>query len=255
MKQMARKEKDVRSGNVGARQIMSRGLLFLLLAVSLLVPIQGAHATVQSTSGSVSLGNILPSGVTSYTVDYTYPSTATVGTNLTISLTLHVNSLSGNIEYVTNYKLLEFLYIGSQLVGNSAIKSPLNASYLYAGASWGPNNVTIPLTAANTGLATGQSANASLSITMQDEVFYATTVYVGYYQSEPAMEGQAGEFLIQNVVPSSSTSTSTSTSSQNSGQSYVPYALLASGAVLMVLAVALPRRPQVAPKPEIKTQS
>src|ERR1017187_7398895 len=102
---MPRKEKIVRSSSVGARQTMSLSLLLVLLAMSFLIPIHGAHAAVQMTSGSVQLGNTLPSGSTSYTVSYSYPATAALGNNVSISLTLHVDSLNGNVEYLTDYKL------------------------------------------------------------------------------------------------------------------------------------------------------
>jgi hypothetical protein len=241
---MLSKKRDGRHGGI-LRNTPWR-LLPVLLTMSLLIPVQNAFAAPQITSGTVQLSNVFQYGSTAYSVDYSYPSTAHVGTNLSITVTLHVLSLGGTIEYITNYRIIVDVYIGTLHVQNGSAKSNINASFLYPGATWGPNNVTIPLSAGNTGLAEGASANASVKITLQnfDYVHYFAQFI---YTSEPAMQGFAGGLLIQNTAAS----TSTSETGQGSGQTYLPYALLASGAVLMLLAVALPRSsrlPQGNPK-------
>ncbi len=208
----------------------------MLLTMVSLVPVQNAFAAAPVTSGTLQLSNVFTYGNTAYAVDYSFPSTAKVGTNLNITVTMHILSLTGTIEYITNYRIIVDVYIGTLLVQNGSVASAVNASYLYPGATWGPNNVTIPLSAGNTGLALGQSANASVKIIMQNEDYihyFAQFVAV----TEPAMQGYAGGLLIQNVPAS----TSTSVTGPSSGQTYLPYALLASGAVLMLLAVVFPR--------------
>jgi hypothetical protein len=215
----------------------------VLLTTVLLLSFQGVNAAVQTTSGATAqLGNALTYGNTSYVVYYSYPSTAEVGTNLTIALTLHLNAFTGQAEYITGYALEAQIFIGadelhSTLFGPSGFNA---SSFLYPGASWGPNYLTFPLTENNTGVAKGESVNASVNVILRDTPYYGVPV-LGYL-TEPAMEGQAGSLLIQNAVASSSTSTSTS--GQGSGQALLPYALLASGAVLMVAAVVMPRGPK-----------
>ncbi len=218
----------------------------LLLFLILLSTFQSASAAVQIESGSTQqLGNTLNHGTTSYVVDFTYPSVAQVGTNLTISLTLHVGQFNGIIEYTTAYELQVALDVEGQqqqvtLYGPGGFNA---SSFLYPGGIWGPNNATFPLTAANTGLAAGQSANATFSITLLD------SVEVGYpyliYATEPPMTGQGGTFLIQNEVASITTTTSTSsTTAQGTNHTLLPYALLASGAVLIAAAIFVPRGPR-----------
>jgi hypothetical protein len=221
-------------GEGGARGSTRWRFLPVLLALSLLIQGQNAFASGQTTTGTLQVGNTFSYGATSYSLDYSYPTTANVGSNVTITTTLHVDSLGGIIEYISQYRVIVDVFIGTLHVQNASTKSPINGSFLYPGATWGPNNVTIPLTAANTGLAVGASANASVRITLENDDYihngpYATLV------SEPPMQGFVGGLLLQNVAQS--TTSSTSTTVQTSSQTYLPYALLASGAVLMLLAV------------------
>lgn len=221
-------------------------LLPFVFALILLAPFQGASAAVQMISGSTQqLGNTEAHGSTSYVVNYTYPATAQVGTNLTISLTLHVGQFSGLIEYITAYELEVQLFIGAQeqqvtLYGPAGFNS---SSFLYPGGIWGPNNATFALTQLNTGLTRGQSANATFSVVLldTDEIGYPYLTYV----TEPPMTGSGGTILVQNQVASSITSTSSAaTSGPSAGQAILPYALLTSGAVLMAAAVFFPRGPR-----------
>lgn len=242
---MLRSEKEGH-GRAGRKGKVLKRCSPLLLTLILLAPFQGASAAVQMISGSTQqLGNTMAHGTTSYVVDYTYPSTAEVGTNLTVSLTLHVGQFGGIIEYITAYELQVELYVGTQqqqvtIYGPAGFNS---STFLYPGGIWGPNNATFPLTEADTGLAPGQSTNATFSVTLLD------SVEVGYpyliYATEPPMEGQGGTLLIQNAVTSSTSSTSTT--SQSTGQALLPYALLASGAVLIAAAIFLPRGPRSPP--------
>jgi hypothetical protein len=205
----------------------------------LLISFQGASAAVQTTSGSTPpMGNTLPRGTTSYVVSYSYPSTAQVGTNLTIALTLRVISLGGIVQYTSNYDLEALVFIGTHLL-NGSVHSPAGAPNLYPGSSWGPNNVTIPLTAENTGLAKGESANATIGIILNDYVFYGAPISV--FEPESPMQGQGGSLVIENAVSASS---STSGLGFGAGQTYLPYLLLASGALILVAAVYFLRGPR-----------
>ncbi len=236
---MPRNKKVGRNRTGGSSLIVAWRFLSLLPIVFLLVPIPNALAAVQNTSGKLQLSNALSNGSTTYSVDYSYPSTAEVGTNLTITMTLNVVSLTGQIDHITDYRLIAYIYVGTQFVGSGYINSSATDRLLYPGASWGPNNVTVPLTAGNAGIAKGASANASVSIALQDKAYFVLPAGAqGFYQAEPLMQGLAGDLLIQNAVASTSTS---ATGQGIGGQTYVPYVLLASGAVLMFLAVVLPR--------------
>ena len=239
---MLRKKEYNRGREGGTRRPTPWRLSLALLTVVLLVPVQDALAVVQSTSGTVLLGNTVEYGTTAYSVHYTYPSTAAVGTNLTITVTLHVNSLTGLVEYIADYRLVADISIGANELAGTAFSAD-NAPFLYPGASWGPNNVTIPLTANNTGLAKGASANATVSITLGDEVYYGGGLST--YTTEPPMQGPAGSLVIQDSVAPISGSTTSQVTGQ--ARTYLPYALLALGVVLMLSAVLLPHRPRSPP--------
>jgi hypothetical protein len=197
-----------------------------------LTPFYGVNAESQITSGTAQLSNTLQYGSTAYSVDYSYPSTVEVGTNLTITVTLHVKSLTGVVEYVNDFRLVANLYVGPQLVLNGSINSGTQPLFLHPGATWGPKDLTIPLTASNTGIAKGSSANATLSITLGDTVWVADP-RIGDYHTEPAMQGDAGGLVIQNAVASPGDSTT----GRVTVQTILPYALLGSGAVLVLLSV------------------
>jgi hypothetical protein len=96
------------------------------------------------------------------------------------------------------------------------------------------------LTAENTGIAKGQSANATVTVTLQDLVWYTTPISL--LDTEPPMEAGAGSLIIENPATPVSSSNTGQTTGQT--QTYLPYALLASGAVLMLSAVFLSRGPR-----------
>jgi len=239
---MAGGKKDgLRQGRATKRNA-ARIFLPLILTLILLIPAQDIHARAQLTSGSTAPeGNTLQYGTTSYTVYYSYPSAVDVGSNLTILLTLHLNAFTGAYEYIINYNLIATLFFGSNVL-MGGIASPQGAPHLYPGANWGPENITIPLTPANTGLAEGQSVNASVSIRSEDWVYYGGVAF-GYF-TEPPVQWSAGSLLLQNPASNSTTTSSSSGPTTTSAQGYLPYALVAAGVVLMALAVVLPRGPR-----------
>jgi hypothetical protein len=236
--QMLRKEKYGGRGK-GPRRTVACLLLPALLVIVTLTPFNGARAaTAQNTSGTIHLSNSLDYGNTAYSVDYSYPSTAEVGTNLTIAVNLHTISLTGLIEYVNNFRLVAFVYIGPQIVLNGSIDSGSQPLYQRSGATWGPSNIIVPLTDRNTGVSVGESANATVSITLSDTLWVGGPA-ISQYRTEPAMQGDAGALVIQNGVTSSG-----SQPAQDTAQTYLPYALVASGAVLMLLTVFFLRGPR-----------
>jgi len=209
------------------RGLMAVVTLSLILAFSA----QNATAQTRSVSGAATLSNTLEYGNTSYSIEYTHPVTAQVGTNFTITIFLHVNAITGLAEYITNYRIIVNLFLGTQYALNGSITSSYADPYLYPGADWGPRNVSIPLTAENTGVTRGQSANATVRVTLGDTIHYGGQI--GTFIPEPLMQGSAGTVILQNSLSTSN--------GQAGSQSFLPYALMASGVVLMLSAALLPR--------------
>src|SRR6266851_8487267 len=178
-----------------SKRTAARSFLPLLLASTLLIPVQGVGAAGQTMTGTIQLSNTLAYGNTAYSVDYSYPSTAQVGTNLTVKVSLHVIALTGLVEYVNQYRLHLSVAVGTQHVLTGDVFSNQNSSHLYPGSTWGPFNVTIPMTESNTGLVKEQSANATTIIALQDQIWYGGNI--GVWITEPAMQGTAGRLVIQ----------------------------------------------------------
>jgi hypothetical protein len=208
-----------------------RGVLFAALAVLVLTSL-GSSAHAEETSGTVQLGNSLKYGDTSYSVDYTFPAAAQVGTNLTIDVTLHVDSLTGLLQYISAYVLSAKVFVGNQQI-NGSVSLTQDKNFLYPGQTWGPYNITIPLSENDTGLAKGEEANATVGIILQDSVFNGSPYNV--LSTEPPMEGAAGSLLIVN--PTTSALTNHSIAGQG-GETYLPYFLLTGAGLVVVLAAA-----------------
>jgi hypothetical protein len=239
---LLRKEKEGGCREDGAHRTLPRRFLLVLVTIILLTPFYGVYAAAQITSGTTHLSNTLQYGVTVYSVDYSYPSTAEVGSNLTISVTLHVNSLTELVEYVNDFRLVANVYVGPQLVLNGSIAGGGKPLFLHPGSTLGPIGISIPLTARNTGVAEGASANATVSVTLVDTIWVARPLVgpaSGDYYTEPAMQGAAGALVIHNAVASTNSSTG-----QGTVQTILPYALLVSGAALVLLFVFFPRGPR-----------
>ena len=231
------------NGSRGAMPASFRRFLPVLLTAALLIPIQSVDAAAPTTSGTIQLGNTLIYGTTAYAMDYNYSSQAQVGSNLSITITLHIGALTGLVEYISHYQIIVDVNLPGTRVLNSSIIGGNNSAFpipKYPGSVWGPNTVHIPLTADNTGLAKGQTANATVSVILQDLVWYGGQL--GIFDSEPPMQGSAGSVTISNGATTSTGSSTGQTGGQT--QAYLPYALLASGAVLMLSAVFLPRGPR-----------
>jgi hypothetical protein len=227
-------------GEYGRRM---RRVLPVVLVGALILSLQSVAAQTQMETGSATVGNTLQNGVTSYDLEYTHPTVAQVGQNLTIEATLHVNQFSGQVEYIAAYTLLAEVFIGDNyLSANTTVAAGPN--YLYPGGNWGPLNLTVPLTATDTGIPTGSSVNATVSLTLSDYV-YVGIPYLTYV-TEPPMTGQAGSVIIQNDVATVTTSSNQGSGSGN-GSSTTAYVLLGAGVVLMVFAVVLPRGPKAPP--------
>jgi hypothetical protein len=139
----------------------------LLMSAAFVQPASG-----QSLSKQFEVTSQSYLGYVQLDASYNASSAAVVGTNLTVSATVSVENLTGSELYVRDYVMLATLLCNDRSV-NASAGSPLPTQrYLYQGASWGPFNVSIPLTEANTGLSPGQAANATLTLSLITDIYY-----------------------------------------------------------------------------------
>lgn len=110
-------------------------------------------------------------GASTITVSYSLPQRAQVGSSLTVPLKLVVDNLTGVMAYLQGYNVTVRLSLstGRSLSGTAGVPAGGpggNGTVLHSGQSWGPVNVTIPLSVADTGLSDGQEAlgNATLEV-------------------------------------------------------------------------------------------
>ena len=116
-------------------------------------------------------------GYAQFTVSYNSSASAAVGTNLTVSAVVTVDSLTGAENDVRDYVLLVILFCNDHSV-NSSLGSPTPTErVLYPGARWGPLNYSIPLTDEDTGLSPGQTANASVTLRLITDISYDSPGY------------------------------------------------------------------------------
>lgn len=172
-----------------ASKVSYLAIAFLLIAGQL---VAGAAAQSTVVSGSFVVTNRNPNGTSMYTVDYRYPSAVTVGANLTVTVTLEVNELSGLKLYLDNYSAYVTLFDASGhflatkgLAANvyTTVSALTQTRYLYPGSHWGPVNVTVPVLASATGLAPGQSELGNLSIAIFTSVWYDHPVSTHYVET------------------------------------------------------------------------
>ncbi len=197
--------------------------IFLLTDASVLAAPSTMAGSTQMSSSTAS------GGVDSYTVDYSFPSTVQTGSNLTVTVTLLVSKLSGFGEYISNYAIQVMVYVDFAHVLRGTLGSNMSlqgSPYLYPGARWGPYNVTIPVTESNTGLAPGHSAEANLTIALQNEVFDGGDINTYFPEGS---QGAAGQLTIQ---------AGGGDQNRPASQNYLSYLLLGAGGVLVLLLVA-----------------
>lgn len=164
------------------------------LAIVLLVSSESLPAATQTSSGSVQMSAQSLLYGSSYTVDYQVQSQAVVGQNATFTLTLYVDNVTGEGSYVLNYELVVTIYVDlAHVLTGSVLGQAPAAPFLYPGAHWGPETVSIPLTQENTGIQPGASKNVSLSIAIEDEVWLG---YPVEYNVPTNAQGSMGSMVI-----------------------------------------------------------
>jgi hypothetical protein len=146
--------------------------MVLLVALVFAHPASGSTLTKQFEVSSQSY-----LGSDQLTVTYNSTATATVGTNLTVSALVSVDSLTGSEQYVRDYVMLVTLFCNDHATNGSAGSPTPTQRYLYPGARWGPFNVSIPLTEADTGLAPGEGANASVTLSLITDISFSAPGY------------------------------------------------------------------------------
>jgi hypothetical protein len=164
-------------------------------------------------------------GNATYTIFYEFPEYASVGSNLTIPVSLQVNGLGGLEEHVISYQIDVELSLPH---GQGMTQQVFGNSPLYTGAIWGPRNVTFSVTSANTGLGTGQAANASVTIRL------GTSVRIGYPYDTHITQSDAR--LVGNIAIVNGPVVATTRNSN-----YLGYFMLGTGCILISVGVFFSR--------------
>jgi hypothetical protein len=179
-------------------------MVFLVLVVLVSTSINQSYSEAPSAiiSGSFQLSFQNLNGASQYTIFYSYPKTVDWGSNLTITTTVTVNELNGAQLYLINYGLTTTVYASN---GRASVEQLLGGGqgetigYLYAGAHWGPVNITVPVNEDNFGNISGQSMNASISVQFIGDVQYGASIFASPYTAYQSGSGNIGNVSIVNV--------------------------------------------------------
>jgi len=186
--------------------------------------------------GPVAVTNKLGNGT--YTVSYDYPSAASVGSNFTTHVSIVVNELTGLQMLTYQYQVTVLLGLAN---GEGMLQQVGGTSALYPGAVWGPENVTIPITEANTGLSRGQQANATVTIRL------GITTYIGYPFNQPRIQTMmptakvVGNITIGDQVTTSQTAGAGNLGAGTSLSALLYYVALGAGVLLVGVGILFPR--------------
>ena len=200
-----------------------RGLpLFLIFLMSVAAPV--AVASPQTLSGTKNIPVNLTNGNSVYSIYYSYPASAQVGGNVTVTVSLGVVSFTGDKLYVRSYALSVLLPFANGKVLNRTITVTNASPFVYAGGSTEPANLTLGLTPENTGLPSGQSTAVNVTVGFTDEVWYEPPVSNYYPEFGSAV---VGSLLVQSPSPA---------------PILQPVALMGAGVVLLALGLLVRRR-------------
>ncbi len=205
-------------------------VLLVLIASSMVLSGVSVQALGPNESGTTHLSSSGAYGSSYFTVNYQYQSTVSTGSNLVVSLTLHVDSITGQEAYILNYEFVVTVYVDLSHVLKAAVGEVNLANntgqgrVLYPGAHWGPVNVTLPVSSSNTGIPTGQLKNANVSITLNFEAWIGTPYD---YDLPEGAQASAGAVQINGGT--------------NSGSNLPAYALVAGGVGIAIAVLVLSR--------------
>jgi hypothetical protein len=180
-----------------------------------------------TTSGSFDFSIQDLNGMSMYTLYYKYPSTVSIGTNLTIEILVVVNQLTGLRAYLRDYGATVTLNIDANHVPTKTLHVYPGVEYLHQGGHWGPVNVSLPLDEVGTGIRIGQEAKANLTITFADNVWLDAPIL--NYTPESGRR-VVGTVTIQDQSPSGDL------------RQYLPYIAVAIGLVLVLISVVLGKK-------------
>ncbi len=149
-------------------------VLLILLASSL--PRHPAVAAIGATTvntGRTQISFAGDPGDSNYTIDYSFPAQLQTDRSFNVTVVLFVDQLTHLKQYLVAYEIDATLYLsnGKAIIGKVA--SPVAATPLYQGSHWGPNNITIRVTPAASGVEPGESVQGYLSLRLIADVWYA----------------------------------------------------------------------------------
>ena len=159
---------------------MKRKTILILLTFALvlepLMPL-GNQVSGQSVSTATSSGSFLAGlkdddGVSNYTILYSYPRSVTAGSNLIVTATLEVNTMSGLKLYLRHYRFDAFVFVSSTLVSRATNASDPFASPLYAGSHWGPIELIMPINSTSAGIRPGEVLQANVTLSLLGDVYH-----------------------------------------------------------------------------------
>jgi len=214
----------------------------LLAAAFVLLLIVGASASAArgdtALSSKLTLTNVDPNGqgVSTFTVYYHLPQQVQVGTNLTVPVYLYVDNLTKLMSFLLDYSVQVSLTLsnGKEISGHAGVNSTnaadnFGALQLHAGESWGPTNITMPMTQTNTGLSQGQEALGNATMTVDADVWFNEPV--NFYRPE-VNQSSIGNVVLANGTPS------------GPQPNYAGFALVGFGVILVAVTVGIrPKKP------------
>lgn len=177
------------------------------------------------------------------------PLQVTIGTGLVIPVKLYVDNMTKLMSFLQDYNLTLTLTLssGKTLSGKAGVSANqaaenLGALQLHAGQSWGPSNITMPLTEANTGLSQGQESVANATLRLDADVWFNQPI--NFFRSE-ANQTSIGSVVVADGTPA------------GPSPNYVGFGLLASGVIVLVVSLVVrwrrsssaPAREETARKP------
>lgn len=202
-------------------------LALLLTGAGLLHPVSGVGAREFQVASQSYLGGA------EMTVSYNASSTATVGSNLTVTAQVTVGNFSGSELYVRDYVLVVTLFCDDRSSNVTAGSQVPTQRFLYPGARWGPFNVTVPVTESDTGLRQGEDANASLTLSLIADIAYSSPGY-GISGYTPVSGGGSAWVVVSDPAGASSSPVPTPALSVP----VIPSALVGGGLALLALRIA-----------------
>jgi hypothetical protein len=163
--------------------------IIFLIATPYFTGVESAANASTIESGSFQLASSTLLGSSTYTILYKYSSTVQWGKNLTVSILVEVNQLTGVYLYLFMYGITATVFTSNGLATTESITAgnDVPGDYVYEGAHWGPFNVSIPISHNALGNATSnQNLTGYISLTFIDTLQLdrsANTPYGTYQQS------------------------------------------------------------------------